>query len=102
VSTAHRVVRQGGTVVAVGVQASDSVISFPGPQVALTHKRILGCFMGGIDPQRDLPKLFGMYRRGALPLDRLITARRPLAEAADALDDLAHARGLRTVLVNGA
>ena len=98
VATAHRVVRQGGTVVAVGVQASDATISLPGPQVALTHKRLLGCFMGGIDPQRDLPKIFALYRRGVLPLDRLITARRPLDEAAEALDDLANARGLRTVL----
>ncbi|MPZ72480.1 MAG: alcohol dehydrogenase catalytic domain-containing protein [Nitriliruptorales bacterium] len=101
VATAHRVVRQGGTVVAVGVQASDSVVALPGQQVALSHKRILGCFMGGIDPQRDMPKLFDLYRRGVLPLDRLITARRPLDEAAAALDDLAHARGLRTVLETG-
>lgn len=98
VAVAHRVIRQGGTVVAVGVQAADAVIELPGPQVALTHKRLLGCFMGGIDPQRDLPKLFGLYRSGAMPLDRLITTRRPLAEAAQALDDLANARGLRTVL----
>ena len=97
-ATAHRLVRQGGTVVAVGVQASDAVVSLPGPQVALSHKRLFGCFMGGIDPQRDLPKLFALYRRGVLPLDRLITARRPLEEAAEALDDLAGARGLRTVL----
>lgn len=97
-ATAHRAVRQGGTVVAVGVQPADAIVSLPGPQVALTHKRILGCFMGGIDPQRDLPGLFALYRRGALPLDRLITARRPLEEAAEALDDLAKARGLRTVL----
>jgi Zn-dependent alcohol dehydrogenase len=101
VAVAHRAVRQGGTVVAVGVQAADAMVSLPGPQVALTHKRLLGCFMGGIDPQRDLPRLFALYRRGALPLDRLITARRPLAEAAEALDDLAHARGLRTVLQVG-
>lgn len=98
VATAHRIVRQGGTVVAVGVQASDAAVTLPGPQVALTHKRLLGCFMGGIDPQRDLPKVFDLYRRGVLPLDRLITSRRPLSEAAQALDDLARARGLRTVL----
>jgi S-(hydroxymethyl)glutathione dehydrogenase/alcohol dehydrogenase len=98
VATAHRIVRQGGTVVAVGVQASDATITLPGPQVALSHKRLLGCFMGGIDPQRDLPRIFALYRRGVLPLDRLITSRRPLDEAAEALDDLANARGLRTVL----
>ena len=98
VATAYRLVRQGGTVVAVGVHASDAVVSLPGPQVALSHKRLFGCFMGGIDPQRDLPKLFALYRRGVLPLDKLITSRRPLSEAAEALDDLANARGLRTVL----
>ena len=98
VTLAHRTVRQGGTVVVVGVQASDATVSLPGPLVALSHKRVLGCFMGGIDPQRDLPRLFGLYRRGALPLDRLISDRRPLSEAPEALADLAAARGLRTIL----
>ena len=98
---AYRTVRQGGTVVAVGVQAGDAVVSLPGPLVALSHKRVLGCFMGGIDPQRDLPKLFALYRRGALPLDRLITARRPLEDAPQAMADLVASRGLRTVLQVG-
>ena len=98
ISLAHRAVRQGGTVVAVGVQTGDAVVTLPGPQVALTHKRLLGCFMGGIDPQRDLPKLFALYRRGAMPLDKLITSRRPLDEAPQAMADLVANRGLRTVL----
>ncbi|MEX2217787.1 MAG: zinc-binding dehydrogenase [Phycisphaerales bacterium] len=96
---AWKLVRQGGTAVAVGVQAADAVVGLPGAPLALMHKRLLGCFMGGIDPQRDLPTLFAWYRRGVLPVDRLIGARRPLEEAGAALDDLASARGLRTVLV---
>jgi Zn-dependent alcohol dehydrogenase len=54
--------------------------------------------MGGVDPQRDLPKLFALFERGVLPVDRLVGQRRPLAEAAEALDDLAATRGLRTVI----
>lgn len=98
VELGYRTVRQGGTVVAVGLQATGDQVTLPGPMVPLTHKRLLGCFMGGIDPQRDLPRLFALYRRGVFPVDRLVTATRPLSEAAEALDDLAAARGLRTVL----
>ncbi len=98
VELGYRTVRQGGTVVAVGLQAADERVSLPGPLVPLSHKRLLGCFMGGIDPQRDLPRLFDLHRRGALPVDRLVSRRRPLVEVAEALDDLAGARGLRTVI----
>lgn len=98
VELGFRAVRQGGTVVAVGVQAGDATVGLPGAQLSTLHKRVLGCFMGGVDPHRDLPKLFALYERGVLPIDRLIGQRRPLAEAAEALDDLAAARGLRTVL----
>ncbi len=98
VEVAFRTVRQGGTVVAVGVQAGDATVSLPGAQLSTLHKRVLGCFMGGVDPQRDLPTLFALYERGVLPIDRLIGQRRPLAEVPQALDDLAAARGLRTVI----
>lgn len=98
VELGYRVVRQGGTVVAVGLQGAEEKVSLPGPLVPLSHKRLLGCFMGGIDPQRDLPRLFALYRRGVFPVDRLVSARRPLAEVPEALDDLAQARGLRTVI----
>ena len=98
VELGYRTVRQGGTVVAVGLQAPDSTITLPGPQFPVAHKRVLGCFMGGIDPQRDIPRLARLWRRGAFPIDRMVSTHRPLAEAGAALDDLAHARGLRTVL----
>lgn len=98
VELAYRLVRQGGTVVAVGVQPSDAKVTIAGQVLALSHKRLLGCFMGGVDPQRDMPRLFSLFRRGALPVDRLITRRRPLEEAGEALADLASSRGLRTVL----
>lgn len=98
VELGYRIVRQGGTVVAVGLQGADEKVSLTGPLVPLSHKRLLGCFMGGIDPQRDLPRLFALHRRGVFPVDRLVSRRRPLAEVPEALEDLATARGLRTVI----
>lgn len=98
VELAYRTVRQGGAVVAVGLHDGDATVTLPGWMLPLSHKRILGCFMGGVDPQRDLPLLFDLYRRGGLPVDRMITARRPLAEVPEAVADLAAARGLRTII----
>lgn len=94
----YSVVRQGGTVVAVGLQSADAQVSLRAAVVPLSHKRLLGCFMGGIDPQRDIPRLFELYASGRMPIDRLVTAHRPLDETAQALDDLAAGVGLRTVL----
>jgi Zn-dependent alcohol dehydrogenase len=102
VETGYSVIRQGGAVVAVGLQPPDAKITLTAPVVPLSHKRVLGCFMGGIDPQRDLPKLFALYQAGRLPIDRLVSAHRPLTETSEALDDLANARGLRTLIDLGA
>ncbi len=98
IETGYSAIRQGGAVVAVGLQPPDAEVTLKAPVLPLSHKRILGCFMGGIDPQRDLPKLFAMHLAGRLPIDRLVSAHRPIAEAAEALDDLANARGLRTLI----
>jgi S-(hydroxymethyl)glutathione dehydrogenase / alcohol dehydrogenase len=82
----------------VGVPSLDTQVTLPALHVATSHKRIAGCFMGGIDLHRDLPVLFDLFRRGALPVDRLIGATRPLAEVGAALDDLVQAKGLRTII----
>lgn len=98
ISMGHSLVYQGGAVVAVGLQPSDAEIVLKAGAVPISHKRILGCFMGGIDPQRDLPYLFKLYSEGQLPIDRLVTTHRPLGETEIALQDLVASNGLRTVI----
>lgn len=98
IETGYSVIRQGGAIVAVGLQPPDATISLAAPVLPISHKRILGCFMGGIDPQRDLPRLFRLTQSGRLPIDRLVSQRRPLSDTIAALDDLKEARGLRTLI----
>ena len=47
---------------------------------------------------RDIPRLVALWQAGRLDLEALITARRPLAEINEALDDLKAGRGIRTTL----
>ena len=88
----------GGTAVVVGMPAIEARASFSPFELADQGKRILGCNYGSSVPAVDFPRMAALYLGGRLPLDRLIGSTRPLREANEALDDLEHAVGFRTVL----
>lgn len=88
----------GGAAVLVGMTPDGVRVSLDPFAIADQGLRVLGCNYGSSVASQDIPRFAEMYLQGKLPLDRLIGARRPLAEAQAALDDLADARGLRTVL----
>ena len=88
----------GGAAVIVGLPPTGMTARFDPLALAEANQRILGSNYGSVDPQRDLPLLVDLYMDGELDLDSLISGRRPLEEAAAALDDLAAGRALRTLL----
>lgn len=90
----------GGAAVIVGLPPTGRAARFDPLALAEANQRILGSNYGSVDPRRDIPRLVDLYMDGQLQLDALISGRRPLADAAQALDDLAAGRTLRTLLVN--
>jgi len=91
--------RKAGTTVMVGVPPLDDPLTHPLPAaIAAGGKQLIGCLLGSCNALRDIPGLVALARSGQLDLEALITARRPLAEVNDALDDLRTATGVRTVL----
>ena len=90
----------GGAAVIVGLPPTGMTARFDPLAFAEANQRILGSNYGSVDPQRDIPRLVDLYMDGELDLDALVSGRRPLAEAAAALDDLANGRVLRTLLTN--
>jgi S-(hydroxymethyl)glutathione dehydrogenase/alcohol dehydrogenase len=89
----------GGAAVIVGLPPTGSSARFDPLVLAEANQRILGSNYGSVDPQRDVPRLVDLYMEGELDLDALVSGRRPLEEAAAALDDLAAGRTLRTLLI---
>ncbi len=89
----------GGAAVVVGLPPTGMTARFDPLALAEANQRILGSNYGSVDPQRDIPQLVDSYMAGELDLDRLVSSRRPLDEAAQALDDLAAGTALRTILI---
>jgi S-(hydroxymethyl)glutathione dehydrogenase/alcohol dehydrogenase len=91
----------GGAAVVVGLPPAGSLAAFDPLALAEREQRILGCNYGSITPQRDIPRLVDLFFDGSLDLQSLVSARRPLDEAAAALDDLATGTPLRQLLIPG-
>ncbi len=89
----------GGAAVIVGLPPTGSKASFEPLVLAEADQRILGSNYGSVRPSIDIPALVDRYMDGQLKLDPLISGRRPLSQAAEALEDLEAGQVLRTLLI---
>ena len=89
----------GGAAVIVGLPPTGAKASFEPLVLAEADQRILGSNYGSVRPSIDIPALVDRYMDGQLMLAPLISGRRPLNEAAEALDDLETGGVLRTLLI---
>jgi Zn-dependent alcohol dehydrogenase len=83
----------------VGVMGLEQTLSLSPPVVfGMSERKLIGCLLGSCNGRRDIPRLLDLWRARRLDLEAMITARRPLAEINEAMDDMTAGRGLRTVL----
>lgn len=92
----------GGAAVIVGLPPQGERASFDPLALAEGDQRILGSNYGSAVPERDIPALVDEVMAGNLDLASMISGRRPLDEAAAALDDLAAGHALRQLLIPSA
>jgi S-(hydroxymethyl)glutathione dehydrogenase/alcohol dehydrogenase len=90
--------RNGGTTVLVGAAPAEETVTFAPVLLMLTEKKIKSTLLGSSNSPFEIPRLLALWRAGRLDLEAMVTARRPLAEINEAVDDLKHGRGIRTVL----
>ncbi|MHC9290877.1 Zn-dependent alcohol dehydrogenase [Mycobacterium sp. LTG2003] len=92
----------GGAAVIVGLPPAGERATFDPLALAEGDQRILGSNYGSAVPERDIPALVDEVMAGNLDLSSMISGRRPLEEAAAALDDLAAGHALRQLLIPSA
>ena len=90
--------RPRGAAVLIGIPRADATITLPALPIPRLERRIIGSIYGSSRPQRDFPALLALYRRGRLPLDRLISRRLPLEAVEEAFGIMRAGQGLRVVL----
>jgi Zn-dependent alcohol dehydrogenase len=96
---AFAALRPGGTLVAVGLTDAGATFGIPVNELVQRQKRVVGALYGASNPPLDLPRIWALYLAGRLPLDALVTARRPLAEVNEAYAALRDGAPGRTVLI---
>jgi len=62
------------------------------------ERTIKGSYLGSCIPERDIPHYIEMYKRGALPVDKLICEKIPLEDINAAFDHLAEGHTVRQVI----
>jgi S-(hydroxymethyl)glutathione dehydrogenase/alcohol dehydrogenase len=99
ISQALRAARPGGTAVIIGLHAAKVDVPIPAGALVMGNRRLLGSFVGSMQPRLDLPMLVELYRAGKLRLDELISKRYALDELPQAFEDMEAGRVARGVLV---
>ncbi len=90
--------RRGGTLTLVGVAPHDARVTFDTFRMHHQETRVLGCFYGTGNCQRDFPRIIQLYKTGRLKLDELISRRSPLDQINEVYADMLAGRINRGVL----
>ena len=91
-------VRPRGQAVLMGIPREDAELRVPARLFPRGERRVVGALYGSSRPERDFALVLDAYRRGRLPIDRLISHRLPLERIEDAFALLREGGARRAVL----
>jgi alcohol dehydrogenase len=97
--TALNVTAPGGRTVTVGLPAPDDLATLSPLRLVAEGRSIIGSYLGNCVPARDIPIFVDLWRRGRLPVERLVSSRIGLDDLNAAFDALANGEALRQVIV---
>jgi S-(hydroxymethyl)glutathione dehydrogenase/alcohol dehydrogenase len=90
--------RPRGQAVLMGIPRLDADLRVPARLIPRGERRVIGALYGSSRPERDFPVILDAYRRGRLPLDRLISHRLSLDEIERGFELLRGGAARRAVL----
>lgn len=95
---AYAVTRRGGTTITAGLSHPAHELRIKHVSLVAEERTIKGSYIGSAVPTRDVPRYIDLFVRGRLPVDRVLSAKLPLAKINEALDALAAGHVARQVL----
>jgi Zn-dependent alcohol dehydrogenase len=92
----------GGTITLVGLPAQGTKVSFDPTALIPAERVIRGSSVGSLRPLVDIPRYIGMYLRGQLLLEPLVSARIRLDDVNEGFAAMLRGEVARTVVTFGA
>ncbi len=96
---AWKITRRGGSTVSAGLPHPDRRFALPPVQLVAEERTLRGSYIGSAVPARDIPRYIDMYRRGQLPVNRLMGEQLTLDGINRGLDRLATGQAMRDVVL---
>jgi alcohol dehydrogenase len=96
---AWRITRRGGSTISAGLPHPDKRFALPPVQLVGEERTLRGSYIGSAVPARDIPRYIDMYRRGKLPVDRLMGERLTLDDINRGFDRMAGGQAMRDVVM---
>jgi alcohol dehydrogenase len=96
---AYTITRRGGMTVTAGLPAPDATLALPPVSLVAEERTLKGSYIGTAVPSRDIPRYIELYRRGRLPVDRLLSGTLALDGINEAFDRLHSGAAVRQVIV---
>jgi alcohol dehydrogenase len=96
---AYQAVRRGGMTVVAGLAPPDATLSIPLVGLVADERTLKGSYIGTCVPRRDVPRYIAMYKRGILPVDKLISGLLRLDDINEGFDCLDDGKAVRQIII---
>lgn len=94
----YAITRRGGTTVTAGLPHPKALLSLQAVSLVAEERTLKGSYLGSGVPSRDIPRFLGLYRRGKLPVEKLLTHRLALDDINEGFDRLADGSAVRQLV----
>jgi len=94
----YRITRRGGTTITAGLPNPKDMFQIPAVSLVAEERQIKGSYLGSGVPSRDIPRFLGLYSRGKLPVEKLMTHRIKLDEINEGFDRLHDGSAIRQII----
>jgi alcohol dehydrogenase len=95
----YKITRRGGTTITAGLPNPNAMMQFAAVTLTAEERTLKGSYLGSGVPSRDIPRFLGLYKRGKLPVDKLLTHRIKLDDINEGFDRLSDGMAVRQVIV---
>lgn len=96
---AYRITKRGGTTITAGLAHPEKRLEIQAVSLVAEERTLKGSYIGSCVPQRDIPRYIGLFNRGRLPVDRLMSERLGFDQLNAGFDRLAEGNTVRQLLI---